>query len=129
MNRIVLDASAILAVLNREPGHEKLTAELLVGAVGSTVNLAEVQTKLVSRGWTSDEAWKMPPALFAKPCHSPRNMPELPAVWLFRRSTSASPWVTARCLAVGMATSVPPSTRLKKAWTKLKLGVRIHAIR
>jgi len=53
MNRIVLDASAILAVIGGEPGAEKLTPDLLARASGSAVNLAEVQTKLVSRGWTS----------------------------------------------------------------------------
>ena len=58
MNRIVLDASAILAVINREPGAEKLSPALLARAVGSAVNLAEVQTKLVTRGWTSEEAWE-----------------------------------------------------------------------
>jgi len=58
MNRIVLDASAILAVINSEPGVEKLTTDLLARAVGSAVNLAEVQTKLVSRGWSSEQAWE-----------------------------------------------------------------------
>jgi PIN domain nuclease of toxin-antitoxin system len=54
LNKLVLDSSAILAVVNAEPGHEKLTEELLAGAVASTVNLAEVQTKLVTRGWPSE---------------------------------------------------------------------------
>lgn len=58
MSRIVLDPSAILAVINAESGHEKLAPELLAEAVTSTVNLAEVQAKLVSRGWTADEAWE-----------------------------------------------------------------------
>src|SRR5260370_16798579 len=58
MNRIVLDASAILAVINGEPGAEKLPPALLARAVASTVNLAEVQTNLVSRGWTSEQAWE-----------------------------------------------------------------------
>jgi len=57
-NSIVLDASAILAIINREPGHEKLTLEMLAGAVASTVNLAEVQAKLVRRGWRPEEAWE-----------------------------------------------------------------------
>ena len=43
MNRIVLDASAILAVISGEPGTEKLTPDLLARAAGSAVNLAEVQ--------------------------------------------------------------------------------------
>src|ERR1700691_376977 len=58
MNRVVLDASAILAVMGGEPGAEKLIPDLLARAVGSAVNLAEVQTKLVSRGWTPDQAWE-----------------------------------------------------------------------
>jgi len=57
MNRIVLDASALLAVLNQEPGADKLTPELLSISVSSTVNLAEVQGKLVEHGLSPDEAW------------------------------------------------------------------------
>jgi PIN domain nuclease of toxin-antitoxin system len=49
MTKIVLDASALLAVLDREPGADKLTPEMLSTAT-STVNLAEVQGKLVSLG-------------------------------------------------------------------------------
>lgn len=41
VNRVVLDASAILAVINGEVGREKLPADLLAKAVASTVNLAE----------------------------------------------------------------------------------------
>jgi len=43
MNKIVLDASALLAVLNREPGADRLTPETLSAATSRTVNLAEVQ--------------------------------------------------------------------------------------
>ena len=58
MNRIVLDASALLAVLNRESGAEKLTPELLSSAISSTVNLAEVHGKLVERGLSPRDAWE-----------------------------------------------------------------------
>src|SRR5271156_618256 len=58
MNSVVLDASAILAVVNGEAGQEKLTPEGLAAALCSTVNLAEVQAKLVSRGWSPDDAWE-----------------------------------------------------------------------
>jgi PIN domain nuclease of toxin-antitoxin system len=58
MNRIALDASALLAVLNREPGSDKLTPQMLSTAASGTVNLAEVQSKLVSRGLDPDEAWE-----------------------------------------------------------------------
>ena len=58
MNEIVLDASAILAFLQHERGAEALTEEILNHAIASTVNLAEVQTKLVKGGFSSDEAWE-----------------------------------------------------------------------
>src|SRR5882672_4392004 len=58
MNRVVLDASALLAILNQEPGAETLTPELLNGAAISTVNLAEVHGKLVGRGLRPDDAWE-----------------------------------------------------------------------
>jgi hypothetical protein len=65
---IVLDASAILAVIMGELGEEKLTPRLLAEAVISTVNLAEVQGKLQSLGWT-DEAWEDATGLLGEAIH------------------------------------------------------------
>jgi PIN domain nuclease of toxin-antitoxin system len=45
----VLDASAVLALLYREPGHGQV-AGLLPGAMVSTVNWAEIVAKLGQRG-------------------------------------------------------------------------------
>ena len=47
MSEVVLDASAVLAVIQHERGADRLTVEELNEAVISTVNLAEVQSKLV----------------------------------------------------------------------------------
>ena len=47
---VVLDASALLAFLGGEPGAERVEARLSEGAVMSTVNLAEVVSKLTERG-------------------------------------------------------------------------------
>lgn len=49
MSRVVLDASALLALLNQEDGAE-LIAPFLADAVISTVNLAEVVTRLALAG-------------------------------------------------------------------------------
>lgn len=51
----VLDSSAILALLNQEPGSQRVV-EVLSDAAVSTVNCAEVFTKL--------DEWKMPAADF-----------------------------------------------------------------
>ncbi len=58
MSSVVLDASALLTIVNHEPGMEKLTPHLLRNSTCSTVNLAEVQSKLVIRGLTADDAWE-----------------------------------------------------------------------
>ena len=55
MSSAVLDSSAVLAVLNNEPGADAVLA-LLDDAVLSTVNYAEVVTKLIERGSSSNQA-------------------------------------------------------------------------
>lgn len=54
MSRPVLDASALLAVLHLEPGHEEVAA-LLPSSVISSVNLAETAAKLVDYGLPLEE--------------------------------------------------------------------------
>ncbi|HEV2855319.1 MAG TPA: type II toxin-antitoxin system VapC family toxin [Thermoanaerobaculia bacterium] len=49
LSRVVLDASALLALLGTEPGSETV-AESIPGAVINTVNLSEVVAKLMERG-------------------------------------------------------------------------------
>ncbi len=55
MASAVLDSSAILAILNNEPGADAVEA-MLDDALVSTVNYAEVIAKLVERGSTSGQA-------------------------------------------------------------------------
>lgn len=52
---VVLDSSAILAVLQDEPGRDLVTTHL-PGALLSTVNLAEAITKLCQKGMSSIDA-------------------------------------------------------------------------
>jgi PIN domain nuclease of toxin-antitoxin system len=47
----VLDASAVLAVVFREPGMQRVDQAIRDGAVILSVNLAEVITRLVDRGF------------------------------------------------------------------------------
>jgi PIN domain nuclease of toxin-antitoxin system len=56
MAKAVLDASAVLALLNNEPGADTVADALKEGAMISTVNVAEVIGKLMERGKSLDEA-------------------------------------------------------------------------
>src|ERR1700739_1548362 len=128
MTRIVLDAPALLALLNQEPGADKLTPELLSGAASSTVNLAEVHSKLVARGLPLDDAWEaaLSPIAEAVP-FTPEHarlagdlvaQPRAPGLSLGERA----------CLALGLALKAPVYTA-DRSWKALKLGARIHVIR
>lgn len=55
VNDAVLDSSAVLALLLAEPGADRVKT-VLPGALLSTVNLAEVITKLCERGMPAGEA-------------------------------------------------------------------------
>ncbi len=54
----MLDASAVLALLNAEPGHEAVSAVLPAAVIG-TVNLTEIISKLCERGVPADAAIEM----------------------------------------------------------------------
>lgn len=55
MSDVVLDSSAVLALLANEPGAHVVEATL-PGALLSTVNLAEIVAKLCERGMPAEEA-------------------------------------------------------------------------
>ena len=54
-SEVVLDASAVLALLKREPGAERVRV-VLDRAILGAVNVAEVQSKLVDLGLSRDAA-------------------------------------------------------------------------
>lgn len=53
----ILDASAVLALMNREPGGDRIRTLVRQGGAGiATVNVSEIATKLVSRGAAASAA-------------------------------------------------------------------------
>jgi len=128
MNKIVLDASAMLAVLNHEPGWEKLTPEMLSNAAGSTVNLAEVQTKLVSRGGQPDEAWEDALSAVHEAVPFTGEQARIAGNLVTQTRLLGLSLGDRACLALGTALHAPVYTT-DKSWKNLKIGVRIHVIR
>ncbi len=128
MNSVVLDASAILAVISNEPGAEELTPALLARAVGSAVNLAEVQSKLVSRGWTSDQAWEDATSPIREILAFDEEQARIAGDLVVQTRHLGLSLGDRACLALGLTLKVPVYTA-ERAWNKLKVGVKIHAIR
>jgi len=128
MNRVVLDASALLAILNQEPGAERLTAELLSVAAISTVNLAEVHGKLVERGLRPENAWEaaLSPIREAVPFTSEHA--RLVGHLVEQTRPLGLSLGDRACLALGLALKASVYTA-DKSWKKVKVGARIHIIR
>ena len=128
MSRVVLDASAILALLNEEPGAEEMTLELLSQATISTVNLAEVQTRLVREGGDPEETWALilDPIPNVEPFTAEQAMiagnlvPRTKALGLSLGDRA--------CLALAIVLNAPVYTT-DQPWKKLKIGIPIHVIR
>ena len=128
MSKIVLDASAILAVILQEPGYEQLTAALLAKAVASAVNLAEVQSKLVSRGWSSEEAWEDATSPTQEIVPFNEDHAQIAGDLIATTRQLGLSLGDRACLALALALNVPVYTA-DKSWKSLKVKVRIHAIR
>jgi ribonuclease VapC len=128
MNKVVLDASAILALLNEESGAEKITPELLRRATTSAVNLAEVQTILVREGGGPDESWAL--AVDPIPDVEPFTAEHARiAGTLIQKTRSLGLSLGDRaCLALAIALDAPVYTT-DQLWKKLKIGVPIHVLR
>src|ERR1700685_130058 len=128
VNRIVLDASAILAVINGEPGADPLTPSLLARAAASAVNLAEVQAKLVSRGWTSDQAWEDATSPLREVLPFDEEQARIAGDLVIQTRQLDLSLGDRACIALGTVLNLPIYTA-EKTWKKLKITVPIHLIR
>ncbi len=125
---IVLDSSALLAVIHREPGFEKLTSHLLTHAAVSTVNLAEVQAKLVSAGWNTEEAWEDATSAVSEIVPFTGDQARKAGSMISETRSLGLSLGDRACLALALSRMAPVYTA-DRAWKNLKLGISIHLIR
>ena len=128
MSESVLDASAILAMLQHEPGAEKLTAAVLLDAVASVVNLAEVQSKLVTKGLGADEAWEFATLVATSVEVFTEEQAQIAGGLIAKTQAYGLSLGDRACLALAIARKADVYTT-ERIWKNLKLGVRIHVIR
>ena len=127
MTRVVLDASAVLALLNNEPGAE-LVSRHVAGGVISAVNSAEVVGKLMESGMpepAATEALDMLAmevidfdALLAVRTGALRPLTKHAGLSLGDRA----------CLATGELLELPVVT-MDRRWASLGLGVPVELAR
>lgn len=125
----VLDASAALALLRTEPGHE-LVAELLPGSVISTLSYCEVVQKLTQLGSTTAEADAA--ALIALgAAAAPFDITaaiNTARLWPATRDAQLS-LADRACLALAADIPNGEAVTADRAWTQLDLDVPVRLIR
>jgi PIN domain nuclease of toxin-antitoxin system len=122
----VLDSSAVLALLNREPGAERVASVLGEGII-SSVNAAEVYRVLMRAGAPRSAATAMMARLNLQliPFESGDA---LEAAQLGARHTRLSLGDCA-CIALAGRVSAEALVTADRAWATLDLGVRLTVIR
>ena len=127
MSDIVLDASALMAVLREEPGAAAVEAMLDHAAI-SAVNLSEVQAKLVEQGTAAELAWSSLVDLDLEVVDF--DVPQARIAGDLRRLTRARGLSLGdrACLALAQALGLPAMTA-DRAWAGLEIGIEIRVVR
>lgn len=130
MNRIVLDSSALLAILHQEPGAEIFAErfDLLENAAMSAVNVAEVYGKLLVRGIGSEVAWETVTGPVPEIVDFDKEQSKIAGSLLPQTRSLGLSLGDRACLALGIALKAPVYTA-DRAWRNLKLKVSVHVIR
>ena len=128
MSNAVLDASALLALLNQEEGSDRVAELVAVGAAVGTVNLSEVVAKLSSMGMPETEI---------RASLDPLGLEIVPfdAELAYRAALLVGPTRALglslgdrACLALAAQAGLPAVTA-DRAWRQLELDVQVRVIR
>jgi ribonuclease VapC len=127
VSKYVLDASAVLALLNQETGMDRVKSVATDSCI-SAVNYCEVLGKLIYGGMPENEALESVELLNVEVVNFDAELARLAAV--LRPATKALGLSLGdrSCLALAMARSNTAMTA-DRAWSKLKVGVNIELVR
>jgi ribonuclease VapC len=124
---VVLDASAVLALLNAEEGAD-LVQESLPHAIVSTVNYAEVVARLSLLGMPNDEIHTALDMLGLDIIPFDDEQAFQSGIFASKTRSLGLSLGDRACLALAMKTKSVALTA-DRAWKKLKVGVEIQLIR
>lgn len=124
---MVLDASALLALLRAEPGSDKV-AQYVPGAVIGAVNLSEVVAKLIERG-VPEQAVRSALRQVELEIH-PFGEDLAYQAGILRLTTRSAglSFGDRACLALGQQLAAPVLTT-ERNWKDLDVGVEVRTIR
>jgi ribonuclease VapC len=127
MTETVLDASAVLASIQREPGADVIDAALAGSAI-SVINFAEVVSKLISRGLPEAEAVSAARRFGAELVDVDEDQAAMAGAIHAATRPAGFSLADAFCLALAKQRGWPALT-CDRAWKALDLGVEVTLIR
>jgi ribonuclease VapC len=127
MSSVVLDSSAVLALLHHEPG-EDLVWQLAPNAFLSAVNAAEIHGKLMNEGFDRGGAWDA--VVGSVQTIVPFDVDQAEMTGSLAPSTRSLGLSLGdrACLALGKTLELPVYTA-DRSWSKLRMDVDIRLIR
>lgn len=127
MNKVVLDASALLAALFEEPGVE-LASGRGGNAVLSAVSYSETLVKMIDRGFSPAEADRLMGRLSLHIVDFDSEMAALAASFRQHTQSLGLAFADRASLALGLKTGLPVLTADRR-WKEISHGVTVKLIR
>jgi len=127
VSEIVLDASALMAVLREEPGAAAVEAVLDEASI-SAINLSEVQAKLVERGTPAESAWSSLIDLDLNVVDFDAAQARIAADLRVPTRARGLSLADRACLALAQLRGLPAMTA-DRAWSGLEVGIEVRTIR
>jgi len=127
VSKYVLDASAVLTVLNQERGKERVEALLSQSAV-STVNVAETVGKLVNAGMSEGDAKTSLDLLDLEVVDFDYEMAQIAGALKRVTDVLGLSLGDRCCLALGLVRKNAVVTA-DRSWSKLKLTIDVEVLR
>lgn len=127
MSDVVLDASALLAILNDEPGADEVSP-FIPGATINTVNFSEVIAKLAENGMPENEIREALGVLGLKILPFDENLSYKTGLLRPTTKNKGLSLGDRACLASGLEMNFPVITADRK-WQQLELPLEIRLIR
>lgn len=124
---VVLDSSAMLAVLQDEPGAE-LVAPLIATAMISAVNFAEIIAKLIAGGGDPATVREDLGSIAINVVDFTRDLAEEAGALITQTKARGLSLGDRACLALARRENLPVMTA-DKAWASVNVGVQVELIR
>ncbi|MGE3919632.1 MAG: type II toxin-antitoxin system VapC family toxin [Gammaproteobacteria bacterium] len=127
MSKIILDSSALLALLNEEAGHE-MVQKILPNAIMSTVNIAESIACLIKINVSKHQAQLIIQDLINEIIPYDFEQASLTAEIKIKAKSLGLSLADCACLALAKFLKVPVYTA-DKIWLKFNDNIKVHLIR